>query len=162
MRADDRVQAFAVVAHKSFQKSGADVLAAAWTPLLQRLERTSYYAGSEPVIIVHDEGENPEIRRLARWSRRRLSAGSITGAGSVRNPFVGLVDDPFPKASHESYFLQLADIVAYAAFRRLYPPGAAISSVVPQNSWDELGRAIRTEVTSQRVRTTPGIVEVQA
>ena len=111
----DGVQAFAVMAHKSFNASAAEVLETAWIPMLQRLERASHYSGGQPVFVVHDEGENRTIRKLARRSWRRLTAGSLGGGGFTSHEFRGLVDDPFPKASHESYMLQLADLVAYAA-----------------------------------------------
>jgi len=111
-------------------------------------------------MIVHDEGENLRIRKLARWSRRRLSAGSMTGPGSRHVPFSTLIDDPFPKASHESYFLQLADLVAYSAFRRIYAPSPAVSNVVDLKMWNNLGRAICTAANERETITAPGIVEV--
>ena len=161
LAASGKMQAFGIVVHKSMENSGEIVLAAAWKPLLQRLERASFHSDQSPMLIIHDEGANPTIRKLARQSRRHLLAGSATGTGSLSVPFSKLVEDPFPKASHESYFLQLADLVAYAAFRRLYPPSPAISQVVPQKMWDNLGSAVRTQVNSLRPITVPGIVEVR-
>jgi hypothetical protein len=160
MARDARLSAFGVVVKKSMNALPSDVFDEAWTALLQRLERTSKHRGNCPVIIIHDEGENLNIRKLARWSRRRLSAGSITGSGSLQVPFSTLIDDPVPKASHESYFLQLADLVAYSAFRRIYAPGPAVSNVVPLRMWDNLGRAIFTPANANRVLTAPGIVEL--
>jgi hypothetical protein len=160
MAQDARLSAFGVVVHKSMTVQPSDVLDEAWTVLLQRLERTSNNQGGCPVMILHDEGENSRIRKLARWSRRRLSAGSITGSGSRRLPFSTLIDDPVPKASHESYFLQLADLVAYSAFRRLYAPSPAVSNVVDLKMWDNLGRAIFAPANARKTITAPGIVEV--
>lgn len=151
---------FATVSHKSDPVHGTELLAATWTPLLQRLERTSRAWQNSHVVLVHDEGENDEIRKLGRWSRRRLSAGSGTGSGRISAPFVQLLDDPQPRASNESYFLQLADLVAYAAWRHLYAPGPAVANVVPQDMWIHLGSATLSAVNSFRQRTAPGIVEL--
>lgn len=160
MAQDGRIRAFAVVGHKSGAVQRAALLESVWRPLLQRLERTSRAWSNSRVVIVHDEGENPHIRKLARWARRRLSAGSQGGAGSIQVPFTQLIDDPFPKASHESYFLQLADLVAYGAWRHLYAPSPNVAQVVPQSTWASLGPAVLSAVTSQKVVTTPGIVEI--
>ena len=75
-----KMQAFGVVVHKSMENSGETVLAAAWKPLLQRLERASFHSDQSPMLIIHDEGVNPTIRKLARQSRRHLLAGSATEA----------------------------------------------------------------------------------
>ncbi len=157
---DQRLTIFAVVVHKSMNATSKEVFEAAWTTLFQRLERTSRSSGDVPVMIIHDDGDNANIRKLARWSRRQLSAGSMTGGASRRVPFGKLVDDPSPRASHESYFIQLADLVAYSAFRRIYPPPPAVSNVVNQKMWHEFGRAIFAPVNQNRVVTTQGIVEI--
>lgn len=154
------LRAFGIVVHKSMTSTSNEVLEFAWKTLLQRLERTSHGLGNTPILIVHDEGENDAIRKIARWSRRRLSSGSTIGAGSRTLPFSKLVDDPVPKKSHESYFLQLADLVAYAAFRRIYAPSSSISGVVDQFMWDNLGNGIFGAVNQVRTITAPGIVEV--
>lgn len=161
MALDPNLSAFAVVVHKSMSVHPSEVVETAWIALLQRLQKTSTAWGGCPVIIVHDEGENEKVRKVARWSRRRLSAGSMTGSGRFLVPFTTLIDDPIPKASHESYFLQLADLVAYAAFRRIYPPSKGVSSVVPQKMWDNLGRAIFAPANQNNVITAPGIVEIK-
>lgn len=160
MAQDPNLSAFAIVIHKSMSVQPSEVVEAAWTALLQRLQRTSAAWGGCPVIIVHDEGENVRIRKVARWSRRRLSAGSMTGSDRFQVPFITLIDDPVPKSSHESYFLQLADLVAYAAFRRIYPPSSSISNVVDQKMWANMGRAIFTAANGNKVITAPGIVEI--
>ena len=44
----------------------------------------------------------------------------------------------------------MSDLVAYAAFRHLYPPPPRPSQIVPQNMWEELGAARFRPVTSHR------------
>jgi hypothetical protein len=67
------------------------------------------------------------------------------------------VDDPIQRRSHESYFVQLADLSAYAAFRNVFPPPVRAVQIVPQNMWLELGPAAFPEV-NKFSGGTPGIV----
>jgi hypothetical protein len=160
MAQDSRLRAFSVVVHKTMQSSPSEVFVEAWKAMLQRLESTSRNTGGCPVVLMHDEGNNDEIRKLARWSRRRMTAGSMMGTATRSVHFQSLIDDPIPKASHESYFLQLADLVAYSAFRKIHAPSVAIASVVQQDMWNNLGRAVFGAANGNRVLTAPGIVEI--
>lgn len=133
------VRAFAIVIDKQKLHGGADPMEYAWTFLLQRLETLTRKRKSE-VILIHDEGEEEIVRKLARRARRFGSSGSLFG-GFRRLPFDGLIEDPVSKNSKQSYFLQLADLNAYAAFRRAFPPPKRTVQIVPQGAWDELGAA---------------------
>jgi hypothetical protein len=136
----------------------------AWEYLLQRLERFS--TQDEPgvthlVWIVHDEGNAHTVRALARKARRAGGAGSMLGTGYMRLPFGGLLDDPVPRDSKQSYFLQLADLAAYAAFRRYYPPPGRPVQVVPEAMWDEMGDARHWQANRYSSPLgPPGIVHV--
>jgi hypothetical protein len=154
------MHAFAVVIQKTQlrvkypARSPRDVC---WEFLIQRLDRHSTKSGT-PVMIVHDEGNLLAIRKLARKARRAGTAGSAFGMGYLNVPARLLVDDPIPRQSHQSYFLQLADLVACAAFRKLYPPPVlAVPTVVPQGMWDELRAAKLTAATSLK-GAEPGLV----
>jgi hypothetical protein len=133
---------FAVVVNKKralTKFTGARVTSdIAWEYLLQRLERS--FQGSE-VLVVHDEGDTLAVRTRARKARRAGTAGSALGTGTLSVPFHNLIDDPVPRNSQQSYFLQLADVVAYAAFRRMYPPPKRAVQIVPHTMWEELGDA---------------------
>lgn len=129
----------------------------AWETLLQRLERTSTDERAT-FAVFHDEGEDDAIRKWVRRARRHLTSGSAFGPGGMTHPARRLIDDPVPRRSQQSYFIQLADLVAYAAFRAVIPPGAAIAQVCPQTMWDEIGPATHTAVASLRPRSRPGIV----
>ena len=123
--------------------ANADPEATAWEWLLQRLERRSYYE-SRPALLIHDQGDrkglDKRIRTAARKSRRAGTAGSRFGTGILNVPFHRLIDDPVPRRSAESYFLQFADLVAYASFRRLYPPPPRPGQIVPQGDVGRVGR----------------------
>jgi Protein of unknown function (DUF3800) len=136
------LETFAVVMDKQTAASrypGRDPRELAWERLLQRVERFTTQSHREPVLIVHDEGEMPLVRKLARRARRAGTAGSMFGTGCLRVPARLLLEDPVPKDSQQSYFLQLADLAAYAAFRRHFPPPPRAQPIVPQGMWDELG-----------------------
>jgi len=151
-------RAFAVVVDKKkVERAPAGHFDLAWETLLQRLSRTSEQE-SETFAIVHDEGEDVAIRKLVRRARRYLTAGSAFGYGSLRVDARLLVDDPTPRKSNHSYFVQLADLVAYAAFRSVIPPGKNIAGICPQTTWREIGPATHTAVAWLRPRAEPGIV----
>lgn len=148
---------FAIVVNKANHPNRtADDLA--WEYLLQRLERFATYGG-ESVLIIHDEGNALAVRTLARKSRRAGSAGSMLGTGGLNRPFNRLLDDPVTRNSKQSYFLQMADLAAYAAFRRHYPPPPRPVQIVPKLMWDELGAA-RHAPANRYSGGPPGIVHV--
>lgn len=156
--ADLPARAFAITVDKrNKQTTPSDVFDLAWEGLLQRLERTSTKEKAT-FMISHDEGENDAVRRWVRRSRRFLTAGSASGTGSLSNPAKRLVDDPIARKSDHSYLIQLADLVAYAAFRSVVPPGNAIAKVCPQQMWAEIDGATHTAVSGLKPRAAPGIV----
>lgn len=152
--------AFAVVIDKTpffARDPGAEVADTAWLFLLQRLERKSTVSNYGPILIIHDDGANLRIRTLARKARRAGTAGSRFGQGSLSRPFRDLLDDPVPRDSTQSFFLQLADLVAYSAFRRQVPPPPRPGLVVPTEMWDELGTS-RDRDVNRLSGGPPGIV----
>jgi hypothetical protein len=153
--------AFAVVVDKAQsaqQYQGRDPRDVAWERLLQRIERFMTQSHQSPVLLVHDEGEGVLVRKLARKARRAGTAGSMFGTGLLRRPARDLLDDPVAKDSRQSYFLQLADLVAYGAFRRLHPPPPRPVQIVPQTMWDELATA-RYWQANMYSGGPPGIVQ---
>jgi len=109
-------------------------------------------------VILHDEGEDAAVRAWVRRARRHLTAGRAWGRGGTRNPASLFVDDPIAKRSQQSYLIQMADLVAYAAFRSVFPPGPALAKVCPQSMWESIGDATHTAVSGLRPRAAPGIV----
>lgn len=150
-------RAFAVVVDKR-GLNPKDYFDLAWEALLQRLERTSSHERTT-FMVLHDEGDNDAVRAWVRKSRRHLTAGSAFGGSTVlRNPARMLVDDPVPRKSHHSYMVQVADLVAYAAFRSVVAPGANVAQVCPSRMWLTIGSATHTAVSSVRPRAAAGIV----
>jgi len=133
----------------------------AWEFLLQRIERLSTKTGV-PVLITHDEGEDLKIRALARKARRANTAGSAFGTGRFKLPARLLIDDPVSRQSHQSYFIQLADLAAFAAYRKIHPPQKKSNTICDAKTWDQLATsryAQANEVATRRDGTKhPGIV----
>lgn len=152
-------RAFTIVLSKGRHPSAApgEIFNMTWEALLQRLARTSSTEHAT-FAVVHDEGENHAVRRWVRRARRYLTAGSAFGSGTLHNPAPLIVDDPVPRQSHQSYFIQLADLVAYAGFRAVVPPGPSVSNVCPAEMWDEIGPATHTAVNRLKPRAKPGVV----
>jgi len=131
---------FAVVIQKDrILKQSMNPRDIAWEYLIQRLERMSTKSDT-PVMVIHDEGDSKRIRTLVRKARRINMPGSAFGSGRLSTPARLIIDDPVPRDSKQSYFIQMADLAAYAAYRRLNPPPKA-KSVCPPGMWDELGSA---------------------
>ena len=85
----------------------------AWTMFLQRYENW-LVARQELGIIVNDEGHEKMTRMLSRKMRVYNPIPSHYG-GYYQAPVVKIIEDPFSRHSHDSYFVQLADISAYLA-----------------------------------------------
>lgn len=151
-------RAFSIVTDKARAGySGQACFDETWTMLLQRLERTSHYEQHKPIMIIHDEGDNAAVRKLVRKARRHLTAGSRFGTGTILTSLTHLIDDPSPRQSHHSFFVQLADLTAYAGWRSYMPPGVGAARVCPQNMWMEVGDATHRDVNKYS-GGTPGVV----
>ena len=85
----------------------------AWMMFLQRYENW-LLAKQELGIIVNDEGHEKMTRMLSRKMRVYNPIPSHYG-GSYQSPLVKIIEDPFPRHSQDSYFVQLTDISAYLA-----------------------------------------------
>lgn len=138
LQARSPIRTFAVSVDKAGYSSPQAVFDATWRHMFERLERFSHYSGDAPLMVVVDaSGAYPFVRKLARKMRRHNLVGSAFGPGTLSRPLEPLIDDPIPRKSHESYFVQLADLNAYAAYRRMVPVEG-----FPQATWEELGASI--------------------
>jgi hypothetical protein len=143
---------YAVVINKRNLGSADDVRDRAWRYAFQRIERTMA-ARNERVMLIPDAGQYRWIRKLAREMRRFSMAGSMLRTGALERPMMNvLIDDPVERESHESYFIQLADLNAYAAYRNAVPDPA-----FPPGMWLELGPAVLYQANMYS-GGTPGIV----
>ncbi len=144
-------RSFAVVIAKTLLIPPADVREFAWRFALQRLERYGT-AVKENIHILPDEGHGDFITKKVRHIRRHSLVPSAFSSGVLERKAKNIVEDPSDRRSRSSYFIQLADLNAYAAFRRVFP-GPNFGG----DMWDELGDARLLEVGKVR-GGPPGIV----
>ncbi|MFF8832302.1 DUF3800 domain-containing protein [Streptomyces sp. NPDC015131] len=135
---------FAVVIDKRRMTKPRDPSEIAWTYLMQRMRERSNQSGT-PIALVHDEGDDKKIKALHR-AFRRISWDAR--GNPVQAPF--FVEDPISRRSDDSYFIQLADLCAYAAYRRIVPPMGKAGAVCNERMWDELGTRALAEVSTNR------------
>lgn len=150
------IEAFAIVVRKELLVKD-NIHDLAWMLLLQTLQRLMANE-QDQVLIFHDEGNDRRIRTLAQASQRTGHSKYGLEEASLNAPFHELIDYPISRRSHDSLFLQLADLVAYAAFRQVYPPPARSVQIVPARMWKELGEAV-AEVDEPPDASLRGIVQ---
>ena len=91
--------------------------------LLNRVNRTMQ-AWDSRTILICDDGSEHEYTRLARRMHvynpipSLLGGWTDTKTASKNIPIDRILEDPFFKRSDQSYFIQLADLCAYALLRR--------------------------------------------
>ncbi len=148
------LRVFAIAIRKSGAlEHGWNPYQAAWTFLLQRLQRFAE-ATEERAILITEAELAQRNRRLLRQMRRYHRIPFLRGEGDRRVEVRRLIEDPFVATSEESYWLQLADWNAYAALRSHY---VEPRHQVTQALWDQLG-ILRLEEVSRLKQGPPGIV----
>ncbi len=138
------IRTFAVVINKSLIRVQKDVREYAWTYAIQRIEKYAA-ANSQKVHILPDEGHGYFINKKLRAMRRFHKVPSAYNASRLDARAIDIVEDASDRHSHESYFIQLADLNAYAAMRHVLP----VASFGP-GMWNELGDSRITDVNSLR------------
>ncbi len=143
MAGGNKVKVFAIVCDKARLQQHAwheEPAEAVWCRAIERLERFTKNA-DDTCMLIPDEGDERLIRKVTRRMRRFSQVPSRFNTENLSRPAVRLIEDPSFRRSHESYFLQLADLVAFAAFRAIYP-----TRFVDASYWEALGTARLAEV----------------
>lgn len=109
----------------------------------------------EFATIFPDEGHNHIVRRLMRKLRRHHTVPQFWGEGYIKEELTRIIEDPNDRASHLSYFSQLADWNAYAAHKSQY---IAPDGITPPDAWNELDRVMLRAV-NQITGGPPAIVK---
>ncbi len=96
------------------QRADYDVLENALTYNIQRIENDMNYSqlSDKDFLILSDEGRVASMRRVTRKIQRINFIPSKHHHGSYRKEIEHLIEDPLPKPSEESYFIQMADLLA--------------------------------------------------
>jgi Protein of unknown function (DUF3800) len=113
---------------KTKYNSKEKVFEDAWTYLIQRFENTINHHNfngprnsDERGIIVADNTDAEKLKSIYRKMRRYnpIPNDSTYFSGGNRNiQLKMLIEDPVYKDSRDSYFIQLADVIAYLCFQK--------------------------------------------
>jgi hypothetical protein len=107
---------------------------------------------SKRFLIITDEGRVGMMRKVTRKIQRFNFIPSMYGPTPYRQEIRCLIEDPLPKSSRQSYYIQLADIVAYIIYLHAsYQTGAA---PIPKKLRPHLNAAT---VTNWMDRLTPSL-----
>lgn len=102
---------------KKIKSSRYNVLDRAFTYSIQRIENDLTQTDSDTkFMIITDEGRVGTMRNISRKIQRLNYIPSRYGSQSYRQEIQSLIEDPLPKSSRQSYFIQLSDLVAYIVY----------------------------------------------
>lgn len=147
---------FAVVIDKGTIKNRDDklvVLRRAWDYTLQRFQLWAT-TNDTRIMVFHDQGTDLQIRKQLRAMRRFHRVPSYYQPGQTLDAAARrILEDPSSRDSKASYFVQLADLAAYAAVRAIAP-----SKRLGIAQWNLLGPA-RIKEVSKHSKGPFGIVK---
>jgi hypothetical protein len=98
----------------------------AWTLFIQRFHNTIDKNGvlatdNDYGLLISDRTQDDRLRHLMRMMRAFNLVPHLGQAGNRRILVTRILDDPVPRNSRHSYWVQMADMIAYALARRDYP-----------------------------------------
>jgi hypothetical protein len=94
-----------------------DILDNALNYNIQRIENDISNMGPEHrFLIISDEGRVGKMRKTTRRIQRINWIPSKFSTSSYRKEIEKLIEDPLPKDSKDSYFIQIADLISWLAF----------------------------------------------
>ena len=104
-----------VIVKPRIRNSDYKVLDTALTYSVQRIENDLNPTANpeQRFLIISDSGRVGMMRQTTRRIQRINFIPSKFGDHSYRREIKALIEDPLPKDSKESYFIQLADLVSY-------------------------------------------------
>lgn len=101
-----------VIVKDRLQKKDVDVLDVALTYSIQRIENDLAANPQNRFEIITDWGRVGKMRKTTRRVQKINFIPSKFGPTPRRQEIQKLIEDPLPKDSSESYFIQLADLLA--------------------------------------------------
>ena len=125
-----------VVVNKENQPKDADIFSIAWTKLMYKFDdmlSNKKLPNSQNLVdqgmLIVDKTDEVKLRTMMRSMYRSNRTGQV--AASM------LVEDAVHRNSHNSYFIQLADVNAYFLYQK-YEPCAYIKKKGGKNHFDQL------------------------
>ncbi len=106
-----------VINKKNIISEQYKVLQNALTYNIQRIENTlRNHSEKEMFLVITDEGRVGKMRKITRKIQKINYIPSKFDSSLYRQEIERLIEDPLPKKSSESYFIQIADFVSYITF----------------------------------------------
>jgi len=106
-----------VINKKAIKTERYGVLDRALTYSIQRIENDlNKIDPAKKFMIITDEGRVGKMRITSRKIQRINFIPSKYGTYTYRQEIKSLIEDPLPKSSKESYFIQLSDTVAFIVY----------------------------------------------
>lgn len=140
------------------QLFGQTKMVAALTGLLQRLERHTHY-NQTSAMAFFDEGHR-EYLIAYRKAQKYLPVGSAQGGWpngqTVNKPLTVFTEDGNTKSSKDSYLIQIADLVAYAALQKIKAERGLLSQRRLDQGHHRLFDEIPIRVRNTRVQPARG------
>ncbi|MEX2411005.1 MAG: DUF3800 domain-containing protein [Candidatus Paceibacterota bacterium] len=96
----------------------------AWRRLLQRYDTYLKKVADDKGIVVSDDQNSNDVMHLQRKMRIYNPTPSHYTIGTYNAPIDNILEDPFMRSSHHSYFIQTVDVVAHLLYRMEYPKGS--------------------------------------
>lgn len=115
------------VKKRLIKNTDIDVFDTAWEYFIQRFQNSLSKGGplnvaNEHGVLITDRTHDDRLRKLLRRMRAYNPVPSRFGGHQSRSILVDrILDDPVPRASPHAYFVQLADMVAFALARKVFP-----------------------------------------
>lgn len=131
-----------VIVKPRFQKLSVDILDTALTFSVQRIENDLAPEPHNRFEIITDWGRVGKMRKTTRRVQKINFIPSKFGPTARRQEIQKLIEDPLPKDSSESYFIQLADLVACIV---------SLYAVTTQNVGKLPGR-LPAEINAERIK----------
>ncbi|MDD3051638.1 MAG: DUF3800 domain-containing protein [Candidatus Cloacimonetes bacterium] len=102
-----------VINKEKIKKNDYDIMDTALTYSIQRIENDLNRNHQDShFLIITDEGRIGKMRSTAR-KIQSINYIPSNFSGSYNNPIKKLIEDPLPKNSSESYFIQISDMISY-------------------------------------------------
>lgn len=101
-----------VIVKSRFHKTAVNILDTALTFSVQRIENDLAASPQNRFMIITDWGRVGKMRKTTRRVQKINFIPSKFGPTPRRQEIQKLIEDPLPKDSSESYFIQLADLTA--------------------------------------------------
>jgi len=124
----DYVSVINVKIDKAGKPPGYDPFLRGWEALIQRFENTlgrRNFPGpanaDDKGIILCDNTDGDALRALYRRMRAHNPVPNQSGLGYRQLPLVRVIEDPNPRDSAYSYFIQAADVCSFAAYQYCAP-----------------------------------------